>query len=181
MDFELELDAMRPLLRERAWGPLERRYKRACVDQDARVAAAIEAVDLMGYQARLANDLLRASEAVTTAPRIAAVYWEFDVDNKWSSNFFLCSNYRLEAAGDDEWATEFGADGVIEGPDMSDLASLYGRTWDRTLADIARNLYLVGRTVATFGRASEHAWPNPLPLCAGFHDQSIVFRIVERS
>lgn len=176
MDIYAELDAMRSHLRERAWLSLETQYRDLSRANDGPGAAAIEAVDLSGYQARLTDDLSRLSEAARLQPT-AAVYWEFDVDNNWSSSFFLCPTYRPEADGDDDWAADFEDHDVVSGPDMTALARLYARSWNGSPAETARNLYLIARTLAAFGRAADAAWPGRLPLCVGYHDQTIVFRL----
>jgi hypothetical protein len=107
------------------------------------------------------------------------VYWEFDLDNGWQSSFFLCASYSPEEDEDDDWASDFDEADVVAGPRMPEFARLYDPAWDETEGAIACNLRLIARTLGAFGRAAAASWTSPLPLCAGYHDQEILFRVVE--
>ena len=63
---------------------------------------------------------------------------------------------------------------------MVDLARSQPTTWDGDEMDAAANAYLVARTISSFGRAAT-GWTDDRPLCAGYHDQSLAFRIAGSS
>ena len=164
---------MRPLIAAGDMDALEDPYRRACADADPGLSRQIADLELASWGADLgwASVLARPS-----SPDIAAVYWEFDPDNGWQNAFFGCGRYRPEADGEDDWAAD-----VLEttpGPGNSQLAVLYDPSFDGTEFAIAGNLFLFARTFAEFVRATRSAWPERLPLCAGFHDQDSVFRVV---
>lgn len=165
---------MRPPIADRDWDGLERLYRRRLDQVDHEAAGTIASVDLAAYESQLRQRLRDVVQAADGS--VAAVYWEFDVDNNWSSAFFLCTDYAPEEAQADDWAASFVGSNVIAGPSMPVLATLLGTTWAGGQADVSRNLYLVARTIATVGRAAD-GWPLLVPLCAGFHDQDVVFRI----
>jgi len=178
MDIYAGIDAMREGIRRRAWREVETTAGTYCRELDAKAADAIAALDLAPYRDQIAS-VLETVLATARAQGSAAVYWEFDLDNGWDSAFFLCGDYAPEVDEDDEWASDFDEAGVVRGPAQSDLARLYGKSWDGTPAEVARNLFLIGRTVAAFGEASQRIWPTTIPLCAGHHDQDSVFRFIE--
>ena len=173
MELFTRIEAIRPWVARRDWAGLERTFEDACRADAPGEEAGISRVDLRRYTGALVNLVGRASKAL--GPDIAAVYWEFDVDNDWSSAAFLCSRYEPETATDDDWASEFDAERAIHGPAMPELARLMS-TWTGN-EHAAANAYLIARTIAAFGRASA-GWHADRPLCAGYHDQSVVFRIV---
>ncbi len=173
VDIYAGIEEMRPRIASGDWKDLERAYEAMCRETDARAASAISFIDLAPYASALEASLEAVGKRIR--PATAAVYWEFDPDNGWQSNFYECRTYRPEVDGDDDWASDFDPSTVIDGPAMPDLAARLAPTWNGTVSDTARNLYLIARTMAAFGRASA-AWLDDAPLCAGFHDQSIVFR-----
>ena len=175
VDIDAGVEAMRAWIASRDWGGLESSFAEDCRRLDPEAAAAVSSVDLSLYTSELADSInaLGTQLGKTTA----AVYWEFDVDNGWSSAFFECLSYESESVGDDDWASNFDPSKVHSGPAMPELAALLATTWRGNAADEARNLHLLACTMAAFGRASAR-WNPDVPLCAGFHDQWIVFRVV---
>jgi hypothetical protein len=172
------IEGMREPIAQRDWRRLERSYADACRAAAPDVESAVSEIDLSSYTDSLRSVVDRL--AVELDGAAVAVYWEFDVDNRWSSAFYPCSSYRPESHGDDDWASDFQEDGVVAGPDMAGLAELAPKSWDGSDRDAAINAYLVARTVASFGRAAE-GWRDTRPLCAGYHDQWIVFRIAAQT
>jgi hypothetical protein len=173
VDVFARIEAMRPWIAVGEWAGLERSFRDACRADAPDREPGVSAVDLRHYTAALTDLIKRIPHLL--GPRIAAVYWEFDLDNESSSAAFLCLGYQPEGAADDDWASEFDAERVVQGPAMPQLAGLL-RTWDGA-ADAASNAFLVARTIAAFGHAAAE-WHDDRPLCAGYHDQSIVFRIL---
>jgi hypothetical protein len=68
---------------------------------------------------------------------------------------------------------------AITGPSQPELSHLYGTSWNATAVEAARNIYHVARTAVAFGQAAELVWRAGMPLCAGYHDQDVVFRLFE--
>lgn len=162
---------MAAFVREGDWSALESAYHDDCAELAPAVAMVIRSTDLADYRHHLVTAV---SEIKLTSAR--AVYWEFDPDNGWSSAFFLCNAYQPEGARDDEWAADF--DQTVPGPELKDFALLYDPSFSGTAAATARNLYLFARTFAAFGTAIMPRWKLGIPLCAGYHDQANVFRVV---
>ena len=168
------LDEMRPWIAKAEWDALESDFLRRCAEVDLAAAARIENLDLGEYQDALRAALGRVVDLVKPETRV--IYWEFDVDNGWQSAFFRCRGYEPESVGDDEWAADFWESDITAGPDAPMVAAEFAPDWDREATSIGRNLYLVARSIASLGRASA-SWQTVLPLCAGYHDQELVFRV----
>jgi hypothetical protein len=178
MDINAGLDGMRDGLRTREWAQVEAAAGAVCANLDRGGFDRIAALDLRPYQDELATVLRGVADSASSSDA-TAVYWEFDLDNGWDSAFFLCDDYAPEEDGDDSWASVYDEDNVVSGPSQSDLAAIYPRSFNATDSEVARNLFLIARTVVAFGQAASEVWPDELPLCAGFHDQESLFRIVE--
>jgi len=178
MDTDAAINALRADLRDRRWSEVEAKAMSACHAHDAAAAEAIAGIDLGPYQEQLRD---RLAEALTRASAVgaAAVYWEFDTQNGWDSAFFPCKSYSSEALGNDDWAADYEQAHVVTGPPMHEFAALAAASWDRTAIDAVTNVYLVARTAVAFGRTAEHVWTLGIPLCAGYHDQATVLRIVD--
>jgi hypothetical protein len=172
------LEGLRGPLRNRDWDALEGTARRACSEGDPGVADAIAAVDVSAFEAMIESDL-RALSVTAWDERAAAVYWEFDPEDDWNSAFFLCASYEPEEADSDDWAADFDDETVVVGPSMPELAELYEPSWQDDEMGGACNLYLIARTMAAFGRAAARSWSAGLPLCSGYHDQQVVFRVYE--
>jgi hypothetical protein len=168
------IETMRPWVERADWAGLQRASREACRVAAPDTEPRIAAVDTRPYMAALREMLANAAGYLHDG--IEAAYWEFDVDSSWDSAVFLCRSYRPEAAGDDDWASDFDAKRIVSGPRMVELAGFL-QEWNGSDSAAAVNAYLIARTVAAFGDAAA-AWPIGRPLCAGYHDQSILFRIV---
>lgn len=168
------LEEMRHWLPREDWVGLEAAFHARCQGVAPDAATRIASLALSRYEADLRTALGQIERH--RAAETKAVYWEFDPDNGWASAFFPCRTYRPESLHDDEWATDFADDDVVAGPGAADLGAEFAPDWDRDAASSARNLYLIARTIAAFGRASA-GWPATIPLCAGYHDQDVVYRV----
>jgi hypothetical protein len=170
-----QLAEMGHLLLRGAWADVEGRFRQRCFEVDPAAANAIRNGNLSTW-----SDLLRgaAEETLLEAGRAeaAAVYWEFDPDNDWESAFFLCRRYTPTAGANDDWASDFSQ--ALRGPSSASMAAIYDSTFDRSERAVAVNLYLFARTFAEFGRVVRPLWQTGRPLCAGYHDQSAVFRLI---
>ena len=106
-----------------------------------------------------------------------AIYFEYDLDNGWDSHFFLCQDYRRADENDEDWACEWLS--AFNGPGNPTLARLYkeNKSFDETPFALGSTLYLVARTVATFGSAfGTMKQPPPCSVCMAFHDQNPIIR-----
>jgi hypothetical protein len=172
-----ELDRMRPIANAERWTDLEREFEVVArrLASDVR-ADNIRTVDLTAYEAALSKHLRQAYQAARAATA-AAIYFEYDLDNGWDSTFFICGAYRPEAAADDDWACDWESD--FPGPSLDSFAALYAQNRGFAESPFATgsSLFLVARTVASFGRAALQAGTPPCVLCIGFHDQSPIQRL----
>lgn len=168
------LEEMRTLINDADWERLESEFKDRCIRLDPSAAARVGAIEVGAYRHALRAGLAAIEAQVTDVVR--AVYWEFDPDNDWQSAFFACRSYRAEVDADDDWAADFEDSSVVIGPPFPAFAREFAQGWDRDAASMARNLYLVARTIAALAAASAN-WAAEVPLCAGYHDQDRVYRV----
>lgn len=171
------LKHMQSLLTAEGWVDLEPAYLRNLEHCDSAFAADASAIDLHTYSAAL-DEMLKAGLRLAERAETRALYFEFDLDNAWQGNLFLCSDYQDESAGDDSWAGDWTE--YVAGPSCEDLAALYSKTegvLSRSPEDAARVSYLLARTLAAFAGAvfGLHC-PRP-PVAVAYHDQSGVFRL----
>ena len=159
------------------WDGLENEFRETCnrlagPEQTIRIAAVN--LDQYGYALRegLAHAIKRAVEL-----DLSAVYFEYDLDNLWAGDFYLCKYYYPESANDDEWACDWMES--LDGPQQEELSDIYLENhFDKTPTAKGSTLYLVARTVALYGRGySEIETPATLAICIAFHDQDPILRI----
>ncbi|MBW2109798.1 MAG: hypothetical protein JRI36_14220 [Deltaproteobacteria bacterium] len=163
------------------WTGLESRFQElanelAGVTQADRIAK----IDFSKYQKSLSENLHRAIKLASNQ-EAKALYFEYDLDNDWQSTFFICDEYVPESEGNDDWACEWVED--LAGPKFPVLSEIYLENgFDRTEVAKGCTLYLIARTVATFGRClDEYPAPATLAVCVAFHDQDPIFRLQERT
>jgi hypothetical protein len=185
MDIYQHIDLMLPYINRRDWTSLEAEYKQLATRlAGPEVANAISSVEIVEYETALRNAMASAYEKIeqsSAAKAIAAkaIYFEYDLDNFWQSNFFICQDYNSLVAADEDWACDWIEE--VKGPEFQAFAELYDSThgFDTTDLDKGTTLYLVARTVAAFGRCAEHFLIKPYALCLAFHDQDPIMRIKE--
>ena len=175
--FEL-LAEMRPYVTQARWSELEDAYRRVCERlAGPQQASRIAALDFQTYQAALRSALAEAPRHLAES-RAQALYFEYDLDNRWESAFFVCAGYNAEHVGDDDWICDWVAD--WRGPSFEEASQLYVENhFDRTPVAQGSTLYLVARTVAAFGRSLDQVPLDALAVCIGFHDQDPVMRVRE--
>ena len=178
MDIYAHLAGMKPLVAASAWDRLEATYHALAAElAGPEQADVIARLDFPSYGARLQPCFMQALQAAARC-RATAVYFEYDLDNDWQSNFFLCEKYSSESADDDDWACDWIED--CSGPDFPEASEVYLENhFDRTPTAKGSTLYLVARTVAAFGRCFEQAASPAITTCIAFHDQTPVLRIFE--
>lgn len=178
VDIHAHLSEMKPFVASRDWNGLEHAfYALAAEMAGAEQAARIAQLPFRAYQLRLQPFLAKAHTAAVRHSA-KAIYFEYDLDNDWQSAFFICERYNAESAQDDDWACDWTED--FRGPDFAEASAIYREnSFNRTPVAKGSTLYLVARTVASFGRCCEQAGLLATTTCMGFHDQDPIVRIVE--
>ena len=178
MDIDSYFDQMDSYLVAKDWDGLEAKFEEIATRlagsyQSSRIAS----IDFSQYQKSLCKSFTTAIERANAFPA-KAVYFEYDLDNDWQSSFFICQHYNPGAAGDDDWASDWVDQ--VNGPDFPELSEIYSEHhFDKTDTAKGSTLFLVARTVATFGRCIKMYEGNKLALCIAFHDQDPIMRIRE--
>lgn len=137
----------------------------------------IAGLDFASYEVKLRACYLEAVKRLkVTSAR--ALYFEYDLDNLWDGNLFLCQEYNSEPVGDEDWACDWVDE--VSGPRFEHASDLYlENDFDRSEKAKGSTLYLVARTVAAFGHCFD---ANPVAadaVCIAFHDQEPITRIHE--
>lgn len=179
MDTYEHIAQMKSDIARRDWDALERSYRQICVELAGEgQASKIASLDFSSYQ----DDLSRAfAEAIRQAKELnaKAVYFEYDLDNDWQANFFLCGEYNQEDLGDDDWACDWLA--VVKAPAFAAASAVYSENhFDRTATARGSTLYLIARTIASLGRCFDGDPSGNLAVCVAFHDQDPIMRLRER-
>ncbi len=178
------LESMEPHVRDRRWDRVETHGRDSCVRlAGAAAAKEIEAVSLSRYEGQLRSGLKRAVKRAAKLGALA-VYFEYDLDNRWDGNFFLCRDYVPQAEVEEADQGENWASDWIEhvaGPAQPKLAAIYVAQggYAETPEQVGRTAFLVARTVAAFGRATEELDTQGLGVCLAVHDAERIFRIRE--
>jgi hypothetical protein len=131
------------------------------------VATSLAMLDAADYVVGLEAGALAAANRAKTlmAP---AVYFEYDMDNGWSSNFFICSAY---SSSDSDWASDW--QDHVQGPSMPSFAREYASGFATDAISQGRTVMLIARTLAALLEATK-SWPSDLVLGAAYHDQAEV-------
>lgn len=166
------------LVAKRNYDGLESIYSNQAREWSGRgLARKIGEVDLRSYQAELALGLAEA-ERSAEEHGAKAVFFEYDVNNGWDSRFFVCGGYAPSSAGDESWADEYVEE--LEGPGIPEFGGFlreYG--FDRTDQAKGCTLYMIARTVASFGRCVDPGSSGKAALCIGYRGQNPILRIRE--
>jgi hypothetical protein len=178
------LEGLEPAVRAGRWDRVEAQGRDACVRlAGAAAGTEIEAVSLNRYEGQLRSGLKRAANRAAKLGALA-VYFEYDLDNGWDGNFFLCREYVPQSGVEDadegeDWASDWIED--VAGPGQPKLAAIYAAQggFAETPEQVGRTAFLVARTVAAFGRATEELDTQGLAVCLAFHDGEPIFRIRE--
>lgn len=175
MDIYEHIEAMNAFIMSRKWDELENEFRHVAENlAGLGKAQAIAEVNLSRYQELIGIGL---DKAVIKARQngAKAIYFEYDLDNGWSSNFFICPTYNPASEGDEDWACDWS--GEVRGPSNDALAQLYIPGFDKPQEAKGSTLYLVARTIAAFGRCATKYDAENFAICIGFHDQTPVMRI----
>ncbi|HFK1510421.1 hypothetical protein [Bacillus paranthracis] len=149
-------------------------YDICCMLASTECAERIKVIDLESYKESIREGLDAAVEMATNE-EAKAIYFEYDLDNEWDSQFYICEEYVPLEEEDDDWASEWTKD--VKGPKSIELAYVYAENgFDINEKVIGINLYLIARTVCSFMSACSEVQRN-IPICIGFHDQEPIMRI----
>jgi len=179
-DFFTYLDEMTDMIdRHISWEKFEKQFYQRALNSDAALAKHIKQIDLTDYQISLKTSF---KQAIKQAKQkwMVAIYFEYNCDNGWESDFLLCKYYlpKHMLANDqytDDWACEFD-DEVIEGPAIEEFSDIF--TEESSDSDEVQ-AYLIARTLAIFGDTYDQIKVNDLAICIAFHDQDPIVRIQE--
>ena len=170
-----QVEMMKPLIRACDWDALERQAEARCREHAGESdTRSIASILLQPYEQALGSSLsLAVSKA--RASDAKAIYFEFDMEDGWRSWLFICPHYPQR------WDRLLGSDYLeeLDGPRMPNLASIYGEL--QIFAPVPRETcmtsYLVARTFACFGRASQPFAGLGVAMGMAFHDQDEIIRV----
>jgi hypothetical protein len=177
------LDIVQEFSKQKDWNGMESYFNQYCERfVSAGVAAAIKNVDLVECERYLTTKTNEAF-SLAKAHSVKAIYYEYNIQNDWASNFYICPNYNPIETQDDDWVVNFIQIDELKGfePTAENIPELSGCLYEcegveeRTVVEY----YLIARTTAAFGRATQVLDLGNIALCIGFHDQQIVTRIYE--
>ncbi|WP_047985859.1 hypothetical protein [Ornithinibacillus californiensis] len=153
----------------------EKKYYQLCYEKSGEdEAKKIQKVNLDRYRESIENGFSQSLE-IATKCAAKAVYFEYDMDNEWNSNFFICDEYNQPAEEDDDWASDWIDE--VEVGTLEKLSEIYLENgFDSTDKALGNTLYLIARTVALFSNVCQKVKTN-IPICIAFHDQDPIMRI----
>ncbi|PDY85212.1 hypothetical protein [Bacillus toyonensis] len=148
-------------------------YDICCMLASTEYVERIKVINLESYKESIRVGLDAALEMATNE-EAKAIYFEYDLDNEWDSQFYICEEYVPLEEEDDDWASEWTYN--IEGPRSVELADMYAENgFDTNEKAIGITLYLIARTVCSFMSVCSEVKSN-IPICIGFHDQDPIIR-----
>jgi hypothetical protein len=131
--------------------------------------------NIADFQSGLATALQTTLSKLSAMPQVKGIYFEYyyDGDESCTGNIFLCEEYSDE---DDFWAAEFGADGLVEGPNVSPYYDFDPDfDWDPYLRYIAEE-YVNGRLLAAALEEWKKCGIAGLPFGFANHDHDSMVR-----
>lgn len=153
----------------------EKKYYDVCLEKSGEdEAITIQKVNMDTYRESIENGI---SQSVNLAAKNAArvIYFEYDMDNEWSSNFFICEEYNDPFEEDDEWACDWIDE--VDGGSLEDFSEIYLENgFDSTNKALGNTLYLIARTVSLFSSVCQKV-ETKIPICIAFHDQNPIMRL----
>ncbi|ENQ3077895.1 hypothetical protein [Bacillus multifaciens] len=121
------------------------------------------------------EDSFKAALRYLHDDEIKAIYFEYDMDNNWASEFYLCKDYNELSEEDDDWACDW--DVHIEGPSLSRFAQMYQMKggFHNQQESIGITLLLIVRTIVSFFNVVKK-YNIFIPICIAYHDQYPIMR-----
>ncbi len=173
---------MQSILTSEGPSELESEFQTVCrLFAGDTVTDRLQELDITDFEA----DLRKGSVEALARARNAgahAIYFEYDMDNGWSSNYFICKDYHPlkdhEHYGNDDWACEWVDEfNGPECPSFGDAYSDFG--YSDEPAKMGPTLLLIARTTAAFARATSEIDTGDIALTIAFHDQDPIMRVRE--
>lgn len=167
----------------RDWNKLESEYKKLCTElAGIEQTELISNVNVSRYEDNLFSNVYSAAQ-IAKKSNAKSIYFEYDMDNNWIGCSFVCKKYNPRVYEDDSWAAEWFKG--VKGPSMPEFSNIFDmHGFDSSDTAVGSTLYLIARTVACFGRSVEKLQVqmelDNTAVCIGFHDQDVVFRVMER-
>ncbi|WNF23368.1 hypothetical protein [Mesobacillus jeotgali] len=153
----------------------EKKYYEICLDKSGEdEAITIQKVNMAEYRESVENGI---SQSLNLAAKSSAkvIYFEYDMDNGWSSTFFICDEYNDPFEEDDEWACDWIEE--VDGGSLEEFSDIYLENgFDSTDKALGNTLYLIARTVCLFSGVCQKVEMN-IPICIAFHDQDRIMRV----
>jgi hypothetical protein len=153
----------------------ERKYYEICLEKSGKdEAMTIQKVNIDEYRESIENGI---SQSLKLAAKSSAkvIYFEYDMDNGWSSNFFICDEYKEPFEEDDEWACDWIEE--VDGGSLEEFSEIYLENgFNSTNKSLGNTLYLIARTVCLFSDVI-HKIETNIPICIAFHDQDPIMRV----
>ncbi len=155
---------------------LDEKYYQLSKLENPQAANEIRRVDFSEYKSLIKTGFQRAIK-LSQANLYKGIYFEYDIDNDWQTNCFLCPIYNTIEQNDEDWACDFDEDFNIG--EFSELKEMYKNYYHHeTRFDSYINLYLIVRTVVAFKEAIGNELNNTqAAVCVAFHDQSVITRL----
>ncbi|HDR7794514.1 TPA: hypothetical protein QCY19_003152 [Bacillus luti] len=174
MDIFQYLEEMQEDIFSLSVSQIESKYYDICsILASTEYAERMKAIDLELYKESIRVGLKEALE-VAINEKAEALYFEYDLENEWDSQFYICEEYVPLEEEDDDWASEWIYD--IRGPKSVELANLYAENgFDISEKAIGITLYLIAKTVCSFMSVCSEVQSN-IPICIGFHDQDPIMQ-----
>ncbi|QFT87700.1 hypothetical protein FIU87_03460 [Bacillus sp. THAF10] len=175
MDIFDYLEEMQKDILECSLAAFEKKYYAVCVEKSGKnEAIKIQKVNMDEYRESMKDGI---SQALKLAAKGSAkvIYFEYDMDNGWNSNFFICDDYKELFEEDDEWACDWFEE--VNGGSLEEFSEIYLENgFNSTNKALGNTLYLIARTVVLFSSVCQKIETN-IPICIAFHDQDPIMRV----
>ena len=165
------------------WEEIEDKWYQKCAQLSGKeVADRIASVDMTEYGSKL-EEQMRKALLVASKESAKAVYFEYDIDNDWDGEFFICTAYspfvgRSEDALEaEDWCCDW--DTAVGGPAMPIFTQIYKKHGAFFKKGEDATYYMIMRTAYAFAKCVEKMPQTEFPICLGFHDQDFVWRFRE--
>lgn len=154
---------------------LEEKYYEICIKlAGLDYARKIYSLSLESYKNEL-RDRFQQALTIAEKAKAKAIYFEYDMDNSWSSAFYIHEEYNPQEYGDDDWACDWIDQ--VDGPFNESFAQIYKENgFDVHDCAIGTHIYLIARTVALLVEIVRE-FEVDMVVGIGFHDQDPIMRI----
>ncbi len=175
MDAVVELASMQRLITDHGTSAAVKEYSSLC-EKHSKYATEINAIEIEHYLDRMFGAYCKALKRARNA-NAKAIYFEYDLDNDWNSNFFVCPAYKPIQAGDDDWACDYISASAT--PGIFQFAEIYAQFDGFCIDDesTSATLHMIARTADVVSSVINRKLDKSIAMCIGFHDQDPIHRI----